>query len=69
MTNEQLRNANLYAARIKNGYKRWYAYAVIGAMFDGKEIPERPSMLSAMAAQAVRIHLATIFTVNEAAQA
>ena len=45
-----------YARRIRNPVKREYAYSVI---FSGPDFP-RPSNLSAMAAQAVRMNIAEI---------
>jgi hypothetical protein len=49
-----------YIQAIRNPLKRHYALLMIGHLSEGMPEPERPSGLSFMAAQAVRMQLAEL---------
>lgn len=66
---QRFREARKYARRIRNATKQTYAFDCITAMERGEEYPddpEHPERLSAMAAQAVRLHLDSLLKADQA---
>ena len=55
-------SALAYVKAIRNPRKREYALQLLGSTFEGMPEPTRPQGLSLMAAQAVRMQLAELFS-------